>query len=195
MKIKKPLYGVGVNDADYETTVWSDDYREVIFRCHFYTTWANMITRCYSWKCLSKHPSYIGCEVHHDWRSFMNFKAWMQKQDWQGNELDKDLLQHGNKIYSDENCCFVSRLTNVFVIDRKSDRGEWPLGVYLELSSGRYKSQCNNPFTKKRENLGRYDCPNKAHLAWKKRKHELACQLAGLQTDERVANALLNRYL
>lgn len=187
----KLIYGVGVNDADYPV-------RPIIngkaVKCHFYAVWHHMLERCYSEKSLLKCPSYKGCSVAPEWFSFKAFKAWMEKQDWQGMEPDKDLLFVGNKVYSPETCVFVGRITNVFVIDRAADRGEWPLGVTFRESSGRFVARCQNPFTRKREHLGYFSCPNQAHEAWRKRKHELACKLADLQTDERVAVALRTRY-
>ena len=42
----------------------------------------------------------------------------------------------------------------------------------------RFKSQCRNPFTKKREHLGYFTCEQEAHQAWLKRKLELAKELA-----------------
>ena len=58
----------------------------------------------------------------------------------------------------------------------------------------KFSATIGNPFTKKQEHLGYFTCPNEAHQAWKKRKHELACQLADIQTDQRVAEALRIRY-
>jgi hypothetical protein len=119
----------------------------------------------------------------------------MQGQDWEGKQLDKDLLIVGNKLYSPETCVFVSKITNTFTIDCGASRGEWPIGVNFDKHRGKLKVRCCNPFSKKAEHIGLFTCKNKAYEAWKNRKHELACQLADLQTDERVAAALRSRYL
>lgn len=111
-----------------------------------------------------------------------------------GNQLDKDLLFEGNKVYSDENCVFVSPLVNSFTIDRGAARGEWLIGVAWNKRACKFQSQCSNPFTKKLENLGYFDCEQQAHQAWLKRKLELAHELAAIQTDARVAKALIDRY-
>lgn len=186
------VFGIGINDADYVVcpivngkAVW----------CRFYRTWVNMLKRCYSEKYQARQPTYIGCSVCDEWLTFSNFKKWMEKQDWEGNQLDKDLLTNGNKVYSPETCVFVDKVTNLFTTDHGAARGEWPIGVYFNKRGGKFQAYCNNPFIKKREHLGFFACPNQAHLTWKKRKHELACQLADLQTDERVAKALRVRYL
>lgn len=128
-----------------------------------------------------------------DWRLFTKFKSWVQQNEWQGNELDKDLLYTGNKEYSPEKCVFISGVVNNFMTDRSLRRGNYPIGV--TVASGKFKSRCWNPFTGMREDLGLFACENEAHNRWKRRKHELACQLADLQADERVANALKVRYL
>jgi hypothetical protein len=121
----------------------------------------------------------------------------MEKQDWEDKQLDKDLLCVGNKEYNPENCVFVTKIVNTFLIDKVKSRGTYPIGVRFNNVAKQFEAQCRNPFIKKQEYLGLYNCPDQAHLAWKRRKHELACQLAESEyvTDERVAQALRTRYL
>lgn len=189
---KKLVCGVGINDADYAVRPRVNG-KQVM--CPFYQVWGHMLQRCYSEKYQSRQPTYIGCYVCDEWLTFSNFKSWMMMQDWQGKQLDKDLLVNGNKVYSPENCVLVSGITNSFTTDRGAFRGEWPIGVSFHERNGKFEAHCNNPFTKKLEHLGCFSYPEQAHLAWKKRKHELACRLAELQTDERASNALRTRYL
>lgn len=190
-KKNKLVQGIGINDADYATQPKING-KQVM--CPYYFTWRNMLIRCYSEKWQEHNPTYKGCSVCPEWLSFMNFRKWMQKQDWQGKELDKDLLVKGNKVYSPSTCVFVDAMTNSFTNDHVRSRGDYPLGVCRDKCKGEFMAQCRNPFTKRKEKLGYFTCPNEAHLAWKKRKHELACQLADLQTDPRVADALIRRY-
>lgn len=124
----------------------------------------------------------------------MRFRAWMETQDWKGKHLDKDILFQGNKVYSANTCVFVDGVVNTFINDNAAARGEWPIGVHWFEQRQKFVSMCSNPFTKKLEHLGYFTCPQEAHQAWKARKHELACQLADLQADERVAEALRTRY-
>ena len=70
-----------------------------------------------------------------------------------------------------------------------------PNKPYWNNRDRKFTAQCNNPITKGREGCGYFDCPEKAHASWKRRKHEIACQLAELQTDQRVSKALRSRYL
>lgn len=189
---KNTVYGIGVSDLDYKAHKFINGVHSI---CAFYDTWKGMLRRCYDKKYQKKKPTYIGCSVCDDWLTFSKFKAWMISQDWKGKQLDKDILIKGNKVYSPQSCVFVSALTNSFTTERNSARGLHPLGVTFEKNSGKFVAQCRNPFSGKSEKLGRFFSDIEAHQAWKKRKHELACQLADLQTDERVANALRARYL
>lgn len=201
IKETKLVCDVGVNDADYavkkqETIGYVDGKRKqkLIWTCPYYRSWTNMLKRCYSINCQDKNPTYVGCTVSEEWLTFSNFKIWMEKQDFEGNQLDKDLLFEGNKIYSSETCVFVSRAVNMFTIDCGATRGEWMIGVHWHKGANKFMSQCRNPFTKKKENLGYFTCELEAHEAWIKRKLELAHELAAIQTDERVAKALIDRY-
>ena len=195
------MYGVGINDADYavvkmETIGYVNGKRKLklVWFCPFYRTWKSMLERCYSIKLQERCPTYKGCAVSDEWLVFSNFKSWMEKQDFVDKQLDKDLLIGGNKVYSSEACVFVSGVVNSFTTDSGAIRGEWLIGVHWHKKSGKFKSQCSNPFTKKQETLGYFACEQEAHEAWLKRKLELAHELAEIQADPRVAEALINRY-
>jgi hypothetical protein len=201
MKPKKLVWGVGVNDADYVVKKWEEigyvdgkRKRKQVWVCPYYQTWKSMIERCYSAKFQEKWPTYAGCAVSEDWLIFSNFRKWMAAQNWEGLQLDKDILAEGNKIYSAEACVFVSATVNNFVNDSSAARGEWLIGAYRNKAAGKFKSTCHNTFTKKSEHLGYFATEQEAHNAWAKRKLELAHELAAIQTDPRVAKALINRY-
>ena len=194
------VFGVGINDADYAVTEWETievngvRKRKLAWYCHYYQTWKNMIMRCYSPKFQEKWPTYKGCSVSEEWKIFSNFKLWMECQDFEGKQLDKDLLFEGNKVYGVETCAFVSKAVNMFTTDRGNDRGEWVIGVYWNKGAGKFMSRCSNPFTKKQEHLGWFIDELEAHKTWRKRKLELAHMLSSEQTDERVAKALIMKY-
>lgn len=201
MKPRKLVCGVGINDAGYaiqrkETIGYVNGKRrqKTVWACPYYRAWKNMIERCYSAKKQERQPTYAGCTVAAEWLTFINFKSWMKKQNWEGFCLDKDLLFQGNKIYSAETCVFVTGAVNSFTIDSGAVRGEWLIGASRSKSTGKFQSRCNNPFTKKYEHLGYFACELEAHQAWLKRKLELAKELAAIQTDQRVAKALIDRY-
>lgn len=201
MKVKKLVRGVGINDADYVTErketigyVNGKQKLKLIWFCPFYRAWANMLARCYSIKTQERQPTYKGCSITEEWKTFSVFKKWMISQDWVGNHLDKDLLIEGNEVYSPETCVFVTQTVNSFTTDRSAARGEFLIGVSWHKSAGKFQSKCSNPFTKKEEYLGYFAHEQEAHEAWLKRKLELAYELAAIQTDSRVAESLINRY-
>lgn len=201
-KNKKLVCGVGINDADYvvqkfETIGYVNGKRKqkTVWTCPCYRAWRQMLMRCYDAKYQEKRPTYAGCTVSEEWLTFSNFRAWMKKQEWEGKQLDKDLLFQGNKVYSADTCVFVSPLVNTFTIDRGNDRGKWLVGVDWHKQTEKFRAHCSNPFTRKKEYLGLFTCEQQAHEAWLKRKLELAHELAEIQTDPRVAKALVERYL
>lgn len=153
-----------------------------------------MIERCYSAVCQSKHQTYVGCTVCEEWTRFSNFKAWMETQDWEGKELDKDILFSGNKVYSATTCVFVDQRVNLFSIGSNASRGDWPIGVYWHKASGKFSSQCSSVVTGKYTYLGLFDTPEEAHKAWLSFKLKQAYVLASEQADERVAKALIAKY-
>jgi len=205
MSNHKLVYGFGVNDADYVIYTAVKEYhanesgktklkRRIIWSCPFYERWKAMIRRCFHRKEQERSPTYIGCTVCEEWRYFSNFRAWMITQDWEGNQLDKDLIIPGNKVYSPETCIFISRGLNTFLIEKAAGRGEWPLGVTWSNYHKKFKAVCSNPFNKKQDHLGYFSAPEPAHQAWLKHKLELAKMLAAEQDDPRVAKALVERY-
>ena len=200
-KTKRLVCGVGNNNADYVVQkfepigrVGGKQKQKLVWCCPYYRAWKSMIERCYSDKFQEKYPTYKGCSVSNEWLTFSNFRAWMEKQDWEGNQLDKDILSIGNRVYSAKTCVFVSPMVNIFTIDSGATQGEWMIGVNWDKQAGKFRAQCSNPFTKKQENLGLFTCEQQAHQAWAKRKLELAHELAAIQEDPRIAKALIDRY-
>ena len=118
----------------------------------------------------------------------------MDKQDWHGKSLDKDIIVPRSKLYSPDTCAFVLNETNSFVIARDACRGDYPVGVDLCKRTGKYRAKCGNIFTGKQENLGYFSTPEEAHESWRRRKHELAQLVAATESDPRVVEALRKRY-
>lgn len=196
MTRSRMIYGVGINDAEYKVCkgITKDGKWVLTWMCPFYKAWKEMMRRCYSGRFHQDNPSYHGCSVCEDWIYFSNFRGWMESQDWEGNDLDKDLIKKGNKIYSPETCVFISKKLNNFVTNCVSSKNNLPLGVYYFSRDGNFASQCRNPFTGNSEHLGYFSTPDEAHLAWKSRKNEHANMYASMQNDKRVAEALIARF-
>jgi hypothetical protein len=196
-------YGVGILDVDYvvvktETIgrVNGKQIQKKLWTCPYYIVWRNILTRCYSKAEHKRLPSYIGCTIEESWKKFSRFRKWMETQEWYGKQLDKDLLVEGNKHYGTDTCIFVDSIVNKFIADGSRQNVEYPLGVAYFKQTNKLQAGCRNPFTKKREHLGLFELNqvDLAHLAWKKRKHELSCIMADKQTCIRVSDALKKKY-
>lgn len=183
----KLIYGVGINDADYCTKPSVSGKRVI---CKYYQTWYSMLQRCYSSKSQAKRPTYIGCTVCEEWLTFSNFKKWMETQDWEGKQLDKDILIQGNKVYSPETCIFVTDAINLLFIKSDAARGEYKLGVSFKKENGKYQAQCK--MNGKVKHLGYYLTEDEAYIAYKVFKIVHIRSIAIEQTDERLKQAMLN---
>jgi hypothetical protein len=199
--MSKLVYGVGVNDADYKVKVFETigyvdgkQKQKLVWVCPFYHAWTNMLARGYSEKYRLKRPTYKNVTVCEQWHLFSTFKRWMEEQDYEGKQLDKDILVLGNKEYNPATCVFVSQGVNSFLIESDASRGECKIGCCWHKANNKFMAQCNNPFTGKNEYIGYYTDELAAHEAWLTRKIEYAYALAAIQTDERVAKALIDRY-
>lgn len=197
MKDKRKLvYGVGINDAQYRVFLYEvvGGIQKASWQCPFYRSWVAMLQRCHSKTFQAGRPTYAACRVADEWHSFSSFREWMDLQNWEGNQLDKDILLPSNKVYGPEFCVFVPSQLNGFLADSGAARGEWPIGVYFDKKAGKFRSRCRNPFTGKHESLGLFSCHKLAGEAWREKKHEHACRYADQQTDLRIAQALRTRY-
>jgi hypothetical protein len=150
-----------------------------------------MLARCYSEVELAKHPSYLDVTVCEDWRIFSRFKSWMENQEWEGSELDKDVINPGSKVYCPENCAFIPMSLNKFLTNINQEF----TGVSWHKKTKKFRAQCNNPFSGKREHIGYFRDKESAHAAWVERKVAIAIEIAesGLINDERVVSALCSR--
>ena len=186
----KLVFGVAINDADYIVQPVVNGKKT---SCKIYRCWMNMLKRSYSKEFHKKNPTYSDCSVCDEWLTFSNFKAWMERQDWEGKDMDKDLLKRGNKIYSPDFCRFIKHNTNIFITDKRTTSSHLT-GAHFSAKKGRYQSYCGNPFTGKTEHLGYFDTEHDAHVAWLKRKIELSFLVAETESDEAIKLALVSRY-
>lgn len=194
MALQKLVYGVGINDANYKVTIVEElepvngkrRQREV-WRCPFYSAWKNILTRCYSQVEQNRRPSYIGCTVCEEWLSFMNFKAWMETQDWENKSLDKDLLFDDNKIYSPETCVFIDKGLNSFLA--KPKKSTTMVGTTLYKKYGTYISRIFH--NGEQLSLGVYSTQLEAHRKWQEKKIEIFDEYIEIyKNDEKIKKAL-----
>lgn len=135
----KLVAGVGINDANYAVVQYEYYYsfienrnkRRMVWRCPFYTAWSNMLVRCHNINLKKRQQNYIDATCCKEWLLFSNFKAWMEQQDWEGKQLDKDIITCGGKHYSPETCTFVTAELNTVLAlsDGRHKDNNLPLGV------------------------------------------------------------------
>ena len=166
-------YGFGLNDAPYMVTPRIDGSQVI---CPAYLHWRNMIKRSCSHSFKNKHKTYRVVSVCDEWLSFMAFRAWWINNYVDGYELDKDLISDGT-LYSEESCRFIPDWLNRFTTDRRSERGEYMIGVSFCKKTGRFQSRISNPLTKKHESIGYFSSENDAYLAWLNKKIEIATSM------------------
>lgn len=185
---RKPIQGVGINDANYRVSHKNKEGKQV--RCPYYRVWAHMIERGYSNIVKKNHPTYRDCTVCDEWLLFSNFRAWMKDQNWEGKELDKDIIKPNNKLYSPETCCFVDHVANSIILGCAARRGALKQGVTFDKFNNKYKSQCGIP-RKGAKNLGRFKTEQEAFDVYCEFKSALIFEIAHEQEDLRIKDGLI----
>ena len=169
-----------------------------------YNKWQKMLQRCFDNKYKEKYPTYKGITCCDRWLCFANFledfEILKQEYNWSKDEklnLDKDILNKNNKIYSLENCILVPDYINFLFLKNDAKRGEYPIGVYYHKQAKKYEAQCN--INGKLKNLGYYNTIEEAFNAYKiAKKQEIKkiandCVSKGYVTkDSRLYNAMIN---
>lgn len=195
---KKLIYGHGINDSDVPIVKQEkiNDKWVQVWRCPIYTTWRNILERCYSDKFLEKYPTYKGTTIDQQWLLFSNFKNWVITQNYQNRDIDKDLLLKNNKHYSKETCLFVPHEINTFILNSEKTRGEYALGVsYRSEKSKPYYSHISGRFSGKRKlHLGVFDNEYDAHYAWQNKKIEICSFYIDKYSDEPLIVQVLENY-
>ena len=188
------VYGVGVIGTKYPSKVNGRNTKE-------YDLWYSMLRRCYSDKYQKKQPTYKGCGVSDNFKSYEYFYDWCHKQigfdnDGNGNpfQLDKDLLITGNKVYSETTCVFLPQEINQVLTKSTASRGEYLIGVYWSKTHKAFAAQVSKSKGKK-EHLGFFKTELEAYNAYKKAKEAFVKEQANKwkgKIDERAYEALIN---
>lgn len=181
-RLRKALYGVGINDSDYVTQPSKGK------RCPHFDRWHSMIRRCYSENSLRRNPRYEFVTVDQEWLVFSKFLAWSKEQKWEGKVLDKDLKGDG-LIYSKSNCLPVSHQVNSFISEKTNGT---LYGTRLKFQDGRVNCWVSQIYSNgKKKHLGVFPDEKSAHRAWQKQKIEDLCVLIDLEEDFRVKSELV----
>ena len=182
--------GVGILGTKYLSAVNGVHTKE-------YKLWTGMLKRCYSDTCKKKQPTYEGCEVSDNFKSYEYFYEWCNEQIGFNNDgwhLDKDLLVKGNKVYSESTCVFIPAEVNALLTKCTNSRGEHLIGVYWYKRDKAFVARVNKS-KGGREYLGSFNTEIEAFNAYKTTKESFIKEQAEKyksQIDERAYNALMN---
>ena len=158
-----------------------------------YSLWMNMMQRSYSKSVHEIFPTYENCSVDPIWHNFQNFAEWLENNKYYrpDYQVDKDLIQIGNKVYSPDLCSLIPRELNMLLNTGGSLRNGLPSGIRYSSKHNRYSAG----FSKngKWKNIGSYKCLKQAMTAYKIEKEnyirQIAAKYRGL-VDERVIDTL-----
>lgn len=94
----------------------------------------------------------------------------MELQDWEGKQLDKDLLSGGSLIYSPDTCIFLDQVVNLFISNKSVVSKSGIKGV--EKHGRWYRAVCtHNGIT---QVIGKYETSYDAGLAYLNFKRHVA---------------------
>lgn len=197
--IKNPyypsVYNVGMIGNKYKSRVDKKMTKE-------YTAWCGILQRCFCEEYKNEHITYKDVICCDEWLLFENFYEWLHSQSnfnqWlngHGWDIDKDILYKNNKIYSPETCCLVPHNVNVLFMNRKTVRGNLPLGVAKH--GDKFRTTLDNPLQTSNSYLGVYDSQEEAFNVYKERKENIIKQIAKIEFDsnnitKQCYNAMVN---
>lgn len=204
--MSKLVRGIGINDGDYD--VFKRLGGGKVWKCPYYALWANILTRCtyvhgkYAYEYKRHHNlEYSGTTICDEWRTFSNFKRWVDKQNipnWFEMDLDKDILGDGS-IYSPETCAFVPHTINMIYHMTGNKKYTTLAGVSYVKSKRRYfsyiKYKCKTYIKK-----AYFDTELEAHQYWQKGKIEVLVLAANEyyssgEISANVRDALINKSI
>ena len=184
------VYGVGILGAKYPAKANGVNTKE-------YVLWTNMLKRCYNDTYKKKRPTYEGCEVSENFKSFEYFYEWCHIQIGFANkgwQLDKDLLIKGNKVYNESTCVFIPQEINKVLIKSTASRGEHLIGVSWSNTNKAFVAMVSKN-KGMREYLGYFKTEIEAFKAYKVAKEAFVKEQADKwkgKIDVRAYEALMN---
>lgn len=128
----KTIYGVGYKGEGKHLPYYKNTNNQTAK----YTTWENMICRCYHEKDRELNLAYKDCTVCKEWHNFQIFSDWYEDnfydiRDGTRMHIDKDVLVYGNKIYSPTTCIFLPQRINMIFMEKAKNRDvDLPNAIY-----------------------------------------------------------------
>ena len=184
------VYGIGILGTKYPISVNGVQTKE-------YELWTHMLERCYSDTYKKKRPTYEGCEMSDNFKSYEYFYEWCNKQigfNNKGWHLDKDLLVKGNKVYNENVCVFLPQEINSLLVKCTASRGKHLIGVYWNKTNKAFRAMVSKNKGKS-EHLGYFKTEIEAFKAYKQAKESFIKEQAinwKSQIDDRAYEALMN---
>lgn len=177
----KSTYGIGyIGEGEFKVCHNGEITKE-------YRAWHGMMHRCYDVKYMCEFPTYENKHVCEEWHNFQNFAKWYDENYYSINDdkmqVDKDILNKNNNIYSPDKCVFVNNHINSLLLSCKSKRGDYLIGVYFNKRNNKFSSQCRNSLTNKRVGLGLFDNETDAFYAYKRYKENHIKEVADYYKD------------
>ena len=175
----------------YGKGILGEGFKQSDSQSYSFQLWKNMLKRCYSEVSFKKSPSYEQCLTSETFNHYQQFKTWCNQQLGFGNtgwELDKDILVKGNKVYSEDTCCFVPKEINLLLVKHDKGRGNYSLGVDYHKSRKQFRARCSD------KHLGLFNTEIEAFNAYKTAKEDYIKSLANKwkdQIDPKVYEALM----
>ena len=176
----------------YGKGILGEGFKQSDSQSYSFQLWKNMLKRCYSEVSFKKSPSYEQCLTSETFNHYQQFKTWCNQQLGFGNtgwELDKDILVKGNKVYSEDTCCFVPKEINLLLVKHDKGRGNYSLGVDYHKSRKQFRARCSD------KHLGWFNTEIEAFNAYKTAKEAYIKDVANKwkdKIDPRVYEALMN---
>lgn len=181
----KLFCGVGINDMPG------------ISQTKEYKTWSAMLNRCHGEKSKKAFPAYIDCCVSDEFLKLSMFYEWCQNQIGfeMGFDIDKDLLEKGNREYHPDKCVFIPRAINNLLKEKKKKKSGLPYGV-AATESGKFAAYIGRGG--RIRYLGSYDEIADAKKSYNREKEKAIKEEANKyrdQIDPRAYKALMNYRL
>lgn len=187
--VKNPYYksvlGIGyLGNGSYKTKTSGKQTK-------IYSTWRNMMERCYNPNLHKKHPTYRECRTEDSWHNFSVFAEWYESNYYEVEEermhLDKDILVKGNKLYSPDTCVFVPHSINVLFVTHSERRGDCPIGVYWDNHKKKYRAEIN--INGEQTKIGDYNTKEEA-FQWYKDIKESVIKIAANKHKDKIPKKL-----
>lgn len=195
---QRKVVGVGVNDVPTPTI--ADGIPALREHEHHYRLWAGLLRRLYKPPAPSrKQDDYQGYTVSDDWKVFSNFKAWIETQDWKGNELDILLRGRGSRVYGADTCAMIPKsLRMQLTVNTKLKSVPLPAGVTLRQPADKsmptqYKVAIT--YNKKSYSLGTTASIEDATIIYGKAKSKVLQTIASGYQPTNPLHTYINEYV